>query len=116
VTLHRRITYSATLLDLMQAYARTRTRDEFRPYAMDRDNIYTMDQALDRLRGLIGFAGDWAALESFLPEGWNLDPTRRRSATAATFAATLELAKTGRIEIRQGETFAPIQIRRRPDA
>jgi segregation and condensation protein A len=116
VTLHRRITYSATLLDLMQAYARTRTRDEFRPYAMDRDNVYTMDQALDRLRGLIGFAGDWAALESFLPEGWELDPSRRRSATAATFAATLELAKIGRIEIRQGETFAPIQIRRRPDA
>ena len=31
VTLHRRVSYSATLLDLMQAYARIRTRDEFRP-------------------------------------------------------------------------------------
>jgi segregation and condensation protein A len=83
---------------------------------MDRDNVYTMDEALDRLRGLIGFAGDWAALESFLPDGWAADPARRRSATASTFAATLELAKLGRIEIRQGESFAPIQIRKRPDA
>src|SRR5690606_9439053 len=42
VTLHRRIAWSATLLDLMQAYARVRTRDEFRPYAFDRENVYTM--------------------------------------------------------------------------
>jgi segregation and condensation protein A len=37
----------------------------------------------------------------------------RRSATAAHFAAVLEMAKRGQVAIRQGETFAPIQIRRR---
>lgn len=115
ITLHRRTTWTATLLDLMQAYARIRTRDEFRPYAFDRDNVFTLDQALERMRHLIGYAGDWAALESFLPDGWEIDPGRRRSATAATFAASLELAKAGRIEIRQSETFSPIQIRRRSD-
>ena len=115
VTALRRTRWTATLLDLMQAYARIRTRDDFRPYSMDRD-VFTMDQALDRMRGLIGFAGDWAALESFLPEGWEADPARRRSATAATFAASLELVKAGQIELRQGATFAPIQIRKRHDA
>ncbi len=109
----RRITWSASLLDLMQAYARIRTRDEFRPYAFDRQNVFTMEQALDRLRGLIGFAGDWTDLVSYLPEGWGADPARRRSATAATFAASLELAKQGQIEIRQHETFSPISIRRK---
>ena len=110
----RKVTWSATLLDLMQAYARIRTHDEFRPYAMDRDRVYTMEQALDRLRGLIGYAGDWTALESWLPEGWQADPAMRRSATAATFAASLELARQGQIEIRQSDTFAPISIRRKP--
>ena len=110
----RRVTYSATLLDLMQAYARIRTKDEFRPYAFDRDHVFTMEQALDRMRGLIGFAGEWTDLYSYLPDGWSADPARRRSATAATFAASLELAKQGQIELRQGETFAPISIRRKP--
>jgi len=110
----RRVTYSATLLDLMQGYARLRTRDEFRPYAMDRDRVMSMEQALERMRGLIGFAGDWTELASYLPEGWETDPAMRRSATAATFAASLELAKAGKIEIRQGEMYAPIQIRRKP--
>jgi segregation and condensation protein A len=31
VTHHRKVTYTATLLDLMRAYARIRTKDEFRP-------------------------------------------------------------------------------------
>lgn len=111
----RRVTYTATLLDLMQGYARLRTRDEFRPYAMDRENVFTMDDALERMRGLIGFAGAWADLASFLPEGWSSDPSRRRSATASTFAAALELVKEGKLDLRQSETFAPIEIRARGD-
>ena len=42
-----------------------------------------------------------------------MDPVKRRSATASTFAATLELAKEGKIELRQGDVFAPIQIRKK---
>ncbi len=114
VTRLRRVVHTATLLDLMQAYARIRTRDEFRPFQFDRHAVFTMEQALDRMRGLIGFAGDWTDLVSYLPEGWGADPARRRSATAATFAASLELARQGQIELRQSETFAPISIRRKP--
>ncbi|WP_414897566.1 segregation and condensation protein A [Rhodovulum sp. YEN HP10] len=110
----RRVQYTATLLDLMQAYARIRTRDDFRPYALDREAVYTMEEALERMRGLIGYAGDWIDLSSWLPEGWQADPVRRRSATAAHFAASLELVKQGQLELRQSETFAPIQIRRKP--
>ena len=80
---------------------------------MDRENVFTMEQALERLRGLIGFAGNWADLTSFLPEGWDITPARRRSATAAHFAAILELAKRGQVHLRQSESFAPVEIRRR---
>ncbi|MEL6204690.1 MAG: ScpA family protein [Pseudomonadota bacterium] len=108
----RRVTYTATLVDLMRAYARTRTKDEFRPFVMDRESVFTLEQALDRMRGLIGFAGEWTDLMSYLPEGWELEPAKRRSATAATFAASLELAKEGKVVIRQSDTFGPIQLRR----
>ncbi|MCU0901383.1 MAG: segregation/condensation protein A [Cypionkella sp.] len=111
----RAVTYEATLLDLMRAYARIRTKDDFRPFVMDRDHVFTMEQALERMRGLIGYVGDWADLTSFLPEGWEVNPMRRRSSTAAHFAAILEMAKRGQVEVRQGEVFAPIQIRRKPE-
>lgn len=111
----RRITWSASLMELMQAYARIRTHADFRPFAFDRRNIFTMEQALDRMRGLIGFAGEWSDLTAWLPEGWEGDPKRRRSAMAATFAASLELVKRGLAEIRQDQVFAPLQLRKRPD-
>ncbi|MGB3278482.1 MAG: segregation/condensation protein A, partial [Pseudorhodobacter sp.] len=113
VTRRKKISYSATLLDLMQAYARIRTRDDFRPFVMDRNDVYTMEEALERLRGMLGYAGQWTDLTSWMPAGWETSPQRRRSATAAHFAAVLEMAKAGQLEIRQGETFAPIQVRNR---
>ena len=112
VTRRKTVNYSANLLDLMQGYARIRTRDDFRPFVMDRDTVFTMEQALQRMRGLIGFTGHWTDILSYLPDGWTDDPKKRRSATASTFAASLELAKEGKIVIRQDEIFSPIQIKR----
>ena len=109
----RRVNYTANLLDLMQAYSRIRTRDEFRPFVMDRNDVFTMEEALERMRGLIGFAVDWVDISSYLPDGWGASPIRRRAATASTFAASLELAKAGKVELRQSETFAPLELRRK---
>ena len=95
VTRVRKITYTANLLDLMQGYARIRTRDEFRPFVLDRDAVFTMEQALERMRGLIGYAGEWTDILSYLPEGWETDPVKRRSATAATFACFFGISKRG---------------------
>ena len=111
----RHVTYTATLLDLMQGYSRIRTKDEFRPFVMDRNNVFTMEEALTKMRGMIGFAGDWTDLASYLPEDWRKDPARRRAATAANFAASLELAKAGQIELRQNGTFERIELKRRCD-
>lgn len=107
----RTVSYSASLLDLMQGYARIRTRDDFRPFTLDRESVFTMEEALERMRGLLGFTGGWTDILSYLPDGWHSDPVKRRSATAATFAAALQLAKEGKLEVRQTETFAPIQLR-----
>ena len=112
MTLHRKVSYEASLLDLMRAYARIKTRDEFRPFVLDREHVFTMEQALERMRGLIGYVGEWSDLSSFMPEGWDQSPMARRSATASNFAAILEMAKRGQLQLRQGESFSAIQIRR----
>tara|TARA_B100001094_G_scaffold301981_1_gene328766 strand:- start:1750 stop:2556 length:807 start_codon:yes stop_codon:yes gene_type:complete len=105
------IKYEASLLDLIQAYARVKTKDEFRPLVMDRDDVYTLEQALERMRGLIGYTIGWIDISTFLPDGWTSSANRIRAATASTFAATLELAKSGDLELRQKDNFGPIQFR-----
>lgn len=114
VSVKKKVVYKATVLDLMQAYARLKTKDSFAPlHFAERDRVLTMEQALERMKSLMGHAIDWADLSQFLPDGWTVDGKKRRSATAATFAASLELVKAGVLEIRQSETFAPIQLRKR---
>jgi segregation and condensation protein A len=111
VAVTRKTLFDASLIDLMRAYARLRTRDEFRPYAFDRSDIYPYEAALARLSALLPGMSDWTSLQTWLPEGWRGAPQRQRSAIASTFAATLELAKQGQIELRQSGTFAPLHLR-----
>lgn len=111
VAVTRKTEIRASLLDLMRAYARLRTKDEFRPYAFDRRDIYALDAALERLSRLVPVAQGWAELQSFLPEGWTNAPPRKRSALASTFAASLELAKQGRADLQQSDAFAPLHLR-----
>ncbi len=109
----RTLRYDANLLDLMQAYARIKTKDDFEPLHYKRDAVFTMEQALERMKRLIGTAMEWGELSQFLPESWRDDPKKRRSATASTFAAALELVKEGRMEMRQYDIFSPIQLRQK---
>ena len=43
-------------------------------------------------------------------------PLQRRAAIAATFAASLELARNGTVDLRQEGAFAPIYLRKRDEA
>jgi len=60
---------------------------------------------------MLGHALDWTVLRNFLPDGMET-PLQRRAALAATFAASLELARNGNIELRQEGEFGPIYVRR----
>lgn len=106
-----RVVHTADMLDLMRAYARIRTKEDFTPLHLTRRPVYTMEQALERMRGMLGTAIDWVRLSAWLPEDWRDAPERRRSATAASFAATLELVKAGRLQVRQDGAFQPIWLR-----
>ena len=113
VTVKRQTTWSANLSELLKAYASVKTREEYKPLNFDPREVYSVEAALERLKGLVGQLPDWGTLASFLPEGWTLDPEKRRSAIASSFTAMLELAKRGELEIRQDRTFAPIYLRPR---
>lgn len=113
VVVRRQTTWSATLSELLKAYARVRTMAEYAPLNFDPAEVMSVETALDRLKKLVGTIPEWSTLVGFLPEGWALQPAKRRTALASSFTALLELAKRGEIEIRQEATFAPIYLRDR---
>ena len=112
VTREVRVTWTASLVDLMRAYARIKTRDDFTPLHLGR-GAGLHDGAGARADARAGRHGDldWVQLSAWLPDEWRREPAKRRSATAASFAAALELVKAGRLEVRQEGAFAPIFLR-----
>jgi len=103
----------ATLYDLLKAYADQHTRkNAHAPMHIEAFEIYTVEDALGRLRRLVGATPDWQDLWTFLPEGLK-GRLLTRSAVASTFAASLEMAKEGKVTIRQSGTFGPIYLQGR---
>jgi segregation and condensation protein A len=100
-----------SLYQLLKAYGDHRARAEGGVLRIAPTELYSVEDALDRLRDLVGRAPDWADLMKYLPEELR-DGLVGRSMVAATFAASLELAKTGGLEIRQPTPFGPIYVKR----
>jgi segregation and condensation protein A len=101
--------YELGLYELLRAYGEGR-RTKAAVLAIEPAAFHSMDDALKRLARFLGRVPDWLELTSFLPEELRGE-LFRRSALAATFAATLELARSGRIELRQDRAFGPIYLR-----
>jgi segregation and condensation protein A len=102
--------YELGLYELLRAYGEGRRRAEPAVLAIEPAVFHSMDEALKRLTGFLGRVPDWRELTSFLPEELRGE-VFQRSALAATFAATLELVRSGRIELRQDRAFGPIYLR-----
>jgi len=104
--------FAVTLFDLLTAYANQRQRLAAAHVEIRPSELYSMERALRRLESLVGNIPDWTTLANFLPAGI-ADPLIARSAIAATFVASLELVRSGRIALRQQEVFGPLYLRTR---
>jgi segregation and condensation protein A len=102
--------YSVKLYDLLRAYGAIANRRQGGTLRIMPTEIYSMDDALQRLGDMLGRSVDWQTLLSFLPPDW-AEGLRGRSAVASTFAATLEIVRAGHAELRQDGTFGPIYLR-----
>jgi hypothetical protein len=105
--------YELALFELLKAYAEGHRRRHAAVLTIEAPAFHSLDDAMRHLRQFIGHVPDWRDLIAFLPEELR-GGVFGRSALASTFAATLELARTGRIELRQDRAFGPIYLRSIP--
>lgn len=102
--------YELSLFDLLKAYANFKNREVITTFRIDPTELHSTETALERLRTLVGDIPDWTVLSTFLPRGLRSSLVAR-SALAATFAASLELTKAGKLMLQQSSCFAPLYIR-----
>jgi segregation and condensation protein A len=104
--------YELSLYELLKAYGSQQKRSTVSSLEIAATEIYSMDDALERLGRLLGRVPDWQTLQAFLPPDIR-ETLVYRSAVASTLAASLELVRSGKLEIRQSNAFGPIYMRSR---
>lgn len=112
VEIIREAVFQPNLYELLKAYGQIQSRTTDSTLHIAAQELYSVEQAVERLRRLLGQIPDWQNLVAFLPDGLK-DGIVRRSAVASTFVATLELVRQGQAEVRQEGPFHPIFVRPR---
>ncbi len=102
--------YSASLYDLLTAYASQRQRQAVSHVQIARRTVWSLKEARVLLVRMVGELQDWVTLDAFLLD-YIARPEDRATAIASSFAASLELVREGRMEIRQNAAFEPVYMR-----
>jgi len=106
------VVWTARLYDLLAAYGSLRLRTVVETVRFGTRQVFSLQEARDRLVAMIGETSHWATLDSYLVE-YLVQPELRATARASALSATLELVRAGEIELKQAEHYAPIYLRRR---
>jgi segregation and condensation protein A len=110
VVVDRSSQFAASLYDLLTAYTSQRQRQAVTHVQIEKRAVWSLREARVALVRLMGVSGDWVSLDRFLID-YTLSPQERASALASSFAASLELVREGKLEVRQNAPFAPIYMR-----
>jgi segregation and condensation protein A len=110
----RRPKFTASLFDLLTAYAVQRQQRVLTTVHLARRTVWSLAEARGSLERLIGMAGseDWGCLDEYLLS-YVAEPSQRATVFASSFAAALELVREGEMELNQKEAFAPLYFRKR---
>jgi segregation and condensation protein A len=105
--------WEATIWDLLQAYAAQRVRTTEVRHEVRAWPVYSLDEARKRLESLIPEAKDWSALGRFAPPqtAFKAEPPTPASRYASLMVASLELAKQGKLSVRQLDPTSPLFVK-----
>lgn len=110
-SLEANIVYTASLYDLLRAYATQQKRAVGESFKIAPSELFSVDNALERLEEILGSIPDWNHLADFFPDHVKKGGLYRKSAIASMFVASLEMVKQGSLEVRQDQSYGPIYVR-----
>jgi len=108
----KRPEWSATLYDLLSAYAGRRQTQARSFVRLPKRTVWSLAEAREALERLIGASLDWSPLDQYLI-AYLVEPSQRATVLASSFAAALELVREGSLEVHQEGSFSPLYLRRR---
>lgn len=111
--INRHNRFSASLYDLLEAYASQRQRQFVQFLTIRSRTVFSLQEARALLMRLVGDTVDWTPMDAYLID-YLSTPETLASVKASSLSASLELVREGHIELRQTSAFSQLYVRRKP--
>ncbi|MBI3440160.1 MAG: segregation/condensation protein A [Proteobacteria bacterium] len=115
--LTKTVAWKAELYDLLGAYCAERAKSvRKRAYRTFVRRAFPLESARRKLEQALVSLQDWQTIQAVVAPAaeTGADAPPAESYLASTFGAALELAREGKMDLRQAEAFAPLFVRARP--
>ena len=100
-----KVVFEASLVDLLRAYLRVSTKEDFAPFNANKIDIVSIESAIKNLKTYLSLKEEWITLDEIIRDSELKSSLSQKSFIASTFSASLELAKRGEIELDQSNMF-----------
>ena len=100
-----KVVFEASLVDLLRAYLRVSTKEDFAPFNANKIDIVSIESAIKNLKSYLSLKEEWITLDEIIRDSELQSSLSQKSFIASTFSASLELAKRGEIELDQSNLF-----------
>ena len=102
--------YEANLYNLLVVYGQITNNYKNIELTIESSKLISVQEAIERLSGLIKKTTQWIDLKQFLPETID-DTLNKKNSISSHFLASLELANKGEIKIKQENPFGTIWMK-----
>ena len=99
------VVFEASLVDMLRAYLRVATKEDFAPFNANKIDIVSIESAIKNLKTYLSLKEEWITLDEIIRDSELQSSLSQKSFIASTFSASLELAKRGEIELDQSNLF-----------
>ena len=105
--------YSLTLYEILKTYAIIITTKNFQKISIPKLPVLTTEDGIRVIKSFLKKMLEWKNIKDLIPESYKINNKLRRSGNAGIFAASLELAKEGNVQIKQNKLFDEIFIKQK---
>ena len=103
--------YDVNLYEILKTYALIKMQKSFQTVNIPKLPVLTTEEGIKQINNNLENLKDWTEIKRLVPKSYKLDKLKK-TGFAGIFAACLELAKEGSIDIMQKELFKKIMVRK----
>ena len=103
--------YKVSLFEILKSYSNHKMQKDFLQIKIKKLPVFTTEEGIQLISKIIKQLSDWKDIRELIPINFKKNLKLKKTGLAGIFAASLELAREGKLDINQEKLFGDILIK-----